>query len=430
MPNSVQAEEFLQSQIFNMVLPDLMIEAIVDQSHPTQLRLHTWDGHKAATTPTVSFRGCTYTAAPVAAGLSRAARFPSSSKAFGTTAQLTSSMLKFLHRYASLSPDAAALIAAFALSSWFAECFPVAPLLYLLGPDNEATLLLRLMGCLCRRPILLSAFDIAALGTLPRGLDPTLLVNQRDLGRRMTRVLLAANDRHFAIARGKGEIHAYGAKAFASVPEFADSTGVRVSLSPAEERLPTLSDATEREIASDFQSKLLRFRMVNRQRVCDAEVDTRAFVPAMRGEVHAWLAPICDCPDLQKSVTRFLLQRSQDAQGDRLSNDQCVVAEAALFFCHKADREHFFIGELAETVNDLLRGRHDDRVLTDKKVGLLLRALGIHAERVVKGYKVSLTDGVREQIHRVAEAYEVVAVQDGVARCDHCRMGEACGPAN
>ena len=87
----------------------------------------------------------------------------------------------------------------------------------------------------------------------------------------------------------------------------------------------------------------------------------------------------------------------------------------ALIFCHKQQTDHFFIGDLAETVNDLLEGRHDDRVLTDKKVGLLLRALGIHGQRVVKGYKVSLTDGVREQIHRVAEAYQVVALQDGVA---------------
>ena len=70
-----------------------------------------------------------------------------------------------------------------------------------------------------------------------------------------------------AIARGRGEIHAYGAKAFASVPEFANGTGVRVSLSPAQESLPTLTDADEREIANDFQSKLLRYRMVN-HRAC------------------------------------------------------------------------------------------------------------------------------------------------------------------
>jgi hypothetical protein len=240
-------------------------------------------------------------------------------------------------------------------------------------------------------------------------------------------VLLAANDRHFAIARGKDEIHAYGAKAFASVPEFADGASVRVSLSPAQEPRPILTDAAEKEISHDFQSKLLRFRMVDYQRVSDAEVDTRDFVPTMREEVRAWLAPILDCPDLRKSVTSFLLQQSQDVKEDRLSNDHCLVAEAALFFCHKPDAGHFFVGDLAGTVNDLLKGRHENRVLTDKKVGLLLRALGIHGQRVVQGYRILLTDTVREHIHRIAHAYQVISVQDGIARCNHCQGGRANG---
>jgi hypothetical protein len=424
VPNSVQAKQLLRCQTFGAALPNFMMEAVLDQSHPNQLRLHSWDGRKATTTPTISYRGCTYTAAALEAGLSRAVRFPSSSTAFGTAAQLTSSMLKFLGGYANLLPDAAVLMVAFALASWFVDCFSVAPLLYLLGPDNEATLLLRLMGCLCRRPILLSEVDIAALGTLPRDLDPTLLVNQRDLGRRMTRVLLAANDRHFSIARGKGAIYAYGAKAFAAVPDFADGTGVRVSLSPAQEPPPTLTDASEREIANDFQSKLLRFRMVNYQRVCDAELDTRVFVPAMREEVRAWLAPICDCPDLRKSVLSSLMEQSRETEGARLSDERCVVAEAALLWCHKADTEQFFVRDLAKKVNDLLEGRHEERILTNKKVGLVLRDLGIKGERVVKGYRILLTESMRDKIHGIARAYRVISTQDGVARCGHCTVGK------
>jgi hypothetical protein len=167
--------------------------------------------------------------------------------------------------------------------------------------------------------------------------------------------------------------------------------------------------------------------MVNHRRVRDAQLDLRDFVPVMRDEVRAWLAPICDCPDLQKSVSRSLLQQSREAEGARLSDERCVVAEAALFFCHKANTEHFFVGDLAECVNTLLKGRHEDRVVTDKMVGLLLRALGIHGQRVVKGYRILLTDAVREQIHRIARAYQVLSVQDGVARCRHCPGGKVNG---
>jgi len=121
---------------------------------------------------------------------------------------------------------------------------------------------------------------------------------------------------------------------------------------------------------------------------------------------------------------------SQEAEGDRLSDDRCLVAEAALFFCHKANTQHFFVGELAECVNTLLNGRHEDRVLTDKKAGLLLRALGIHGQRVVKGYRIMLTDAVRTQIHRIAGSYQVVAVQDGIARCRHCPVAKVNGRMN
>jgi hypothetical protein len=160
--------------------------------------------------------------------------------------------------------------------------------------------------------------------------------------------------------------------------------------------------------------------MVNLARVREAQLDVRDFVPAMRDEARAWLAPIRACPDLQESVSCSLRRQSREAEEDRLSDDRCVVAEAALFFCHKANAQHFFVGELAECVNTLLTGRHEDRVLTDKMVGLLLRALGIRGQRVVKGYRVLLTDAVREQIHGIARAYQVLSVQDGLARCRHC----------
>ena len=110
-------------------------------------------------------------------------RFPLTSKPFGSAAKLTASMLAFLHRYAHLTPDVAAVLVAFAVASWFVDCVSVAPILLLLGPDNEVNLILRCLGCLCRRPVLLTDIDVPALATSPIHLDPTLLISQRDLAR-------------------------------------------------------------------------------------------------------------------------------------------------------------------------------------------------------------------------------------------------------
>ncbi len=152
MPNrSVETDRMSCIPTFDVVLPDLTIESVLDPAHPNQLRLHTWNGRKVATVPTVSHLGHTYAPASIATGLAQAIRFPTGSKPFRSAQQLTSSMLEFLTHYAHLLPDVAALLVAFALASWFTDCLPVAPVLCLLGPDIEVRLVLRLIGCLCRR---------------------------------------------------------------------------------------------------------------------------------------------------------------------------------------------------------------------------------------------------------------------------------------
>ena len=404
---------------FGFIESDLVVESVFDPDHQNQLRLHTWDGCKARTAPTVSHRGCTYTPTSIVGGLVEAVRFPVTSSPFGSAAELTTSMLEFLSRYIRLAPEAAAILIAFALVSHFVDCFPIAPVIFLFGPSNETGLVLRLLGCLCRRPILLSDVDVKALATLPNELGPSLLIHHHQLTRAVIRVLVASNDRHFRIARAKGQLQTYGAKAFLGNPGFVTGTGLRVSVSPSLDQLSTLTDEDEKKMANQFQTKLLRYRMVNYRHIRSARIDARAFVPAMRDQVRMWLAPLFECPDLTKTVSNCLLQQSREIKGAGLVDATCVVAEAALFFCHQADKESFFIGELAKKANDLLTGRHED-VLTARKIGSILRALGIHGERITKGYRILLTDAVRREIHCVANAYQVPPMQDGIARCPHC----------
>lgn len=412
-------------QSFGEVLPRLTVEAILDPDHSARLCLETWDGRRAKTTPSVEHQGITYVAGPVASGLMQAVRFPPASKSFGSAEKLISSMREFLSKYAHVLPDAGSMLVAFALTTWFPDCIPVAPVLYVLGPENAIRVVLRLLGCMCRRPVLLADLDLAALATLHGQLGATLLINQRQLGRRVTRALLASNYRHFHVAHGNGWLDLHGAKAFSCEGWSESKCGVRVSLSPAQDPLPLLTDAEERVVTQDFQSRLLRYRMVYHARVCGATVDCSAFVPAMRDEAHTWLAPICDCPELSRSVWEGLLEQSREAAEARFFDQKCLAVEAALFFCHTEDTDHFFVGEAAETANTLLKGRHENSELSERKVGQLLRDLGIHGERVTKGYKITLTDTVRERIHQLAHAYQVVPVQDGASRCGHCSRGKA-----
>jgi len=204
-----------------------------------------------------------------------------------------------------------------------------------------------------------------------------------------------------------------------------DEHALKVSLSPAQDPLPFLTDVEEQVVAHSLQSRLLRYRMVHYEKVRDANIDCSEFIPQMREDARTWLAPICECPQLRKSVFEEILRQSQEAAGARFFDPKCLVAEAALFFCHKPKTAHFFVGELAETVNLLLRGRHEDCDLSAKKVGLVLRELGVRGERVAEGYKIVLTDFIRERIHQLAFDYRVLSVEDGVRRCRFCRNGIA-----
>jgi len=417
-------------KIYGAVFPNLLVEAVVDPKRPEQLRMQTWNGRRSAAAPRVLYQGRTYVAGPIKGGLTQAVRFPFGSRPFGSVASLVSATRELFSRYANPSADAAGILTAFSFASWFVDCLPLAPVLVLVGPESEVSQILRLLGCTCRRSLLLGDVDMAALATLPAQLAPTLLLDQRGLRPGVTRVLLASRNRHFRVARGKRFLELYGAKVFTADAGSMAAPGIEVCISPSAHPRPLLTEAAEEEIATDLQAKLLRYRMVNHRRVRNAKVDCEKFFPMTCEEAHAWLAPLCDCPDLRDTISDYLLEISQEAAGHRFTDLRCVVSEGALSFCHEPDRQQFFIRELAERTNALLKGRHAETELTDKKVGSVLRDLGIRGQRVTAGYKVLLSEAIRERIHSIARSYQVLSIQDGVVRCQHCSGSGEKEPVN
>jgi len=186
-------------QIGSEAFAELLLEAIVSPHDPRRLCLETWDGFQATTMESVMHNGVTYSASAMAPGLMQAVHFPPASKPFSSAKELGEALRQFFARYAFLLPDTLDLLVAFVLASWFVDCVGVAPVLYLVGPENVARLLLRLLACLCHRPVLLGDVDLAALSTLPARLGVSLLVDQRHLSRGVMRALRASNHRDFNV---------------------------------------------------------------------------------------------------------------------------------------------------------------------------------------------------------------------------------------
>ncbi len=126
-----------------LALPGLLCEAVRDPVHDDRLLLHLREGRRFITVPRLYHKGDTYVPTPLADGLVRSVRFPTRSTRFGSNAELIASMRDFLDSHARLQPETMEPLTAFALASWFCDAGPVAPLLYLFGPEAAVSRILR-----------------------------------------------------------------------------------------------------------------------------------------------------------------------------------------------------------------------------------------------------------------------------------------------
>jgi len=67
-------------------------------------------------------------------------------------------------------------MAAFVLATWLSDCLPVLPPLNLWGPAVAIDRMVCVLSCLCRRALPIAVPALAELSRLPRGLDPTLIL--------------------------------------------------------------------------------------------------------------------------------------------------------------------------------------------------------------------------------------------------------------
>ena len=80
-------------------------------------------------------------------------------------------------------------------------------------------------------------------------------------------------------------------------------------------RLTDLHDDAGKTFAADFQSKLLRFRLLHFNTVRNSNFECSEISPAMQTDSRALLTPLIDCGDYRKSILSSLLLAVQNAQG-------------------------------------------------------------------------------------------------------------------
>jgi hypothetical protein len=80
-----------------------------------------------------------------------------------------------------------------------------------------------------------------------------------------------------------------------------------------------------------------------------------------------------------------------------------------------------YVGDLTKLLNTILEGRNDRvKKLTARKVGALLRALNLVADRDAKGYGFLLLNDVRRGIHELARTLDAPGLRENVGRREDC----------
>jgi hypothetical protein len=217
------------------------------------------------------------------------------------------------------------------------------------------------------------------------------------------------------------------------------SRGLVISLLPTKSDTPPLDEATLQKIEQEFQRKLCMFRLQYHAAVKNFSKSPNSFndlSPRMRQIARALVSPFLGVEPFASEVLEVLEVYDDEAQIDRSLEPESLVTEALMAICHDRDKRGCFelgllVGDIANEVNQKLRDRHEDLRLSAKKVGMVLKALGLCTTRLGRsGRGFMLTSDLKREIHKIAAQLGIdrrtlammmgLRINYGGAECDLC----------
>jgi hypothetical protein len=379
-------------------------------------RLVLWSEAKEQVDLLVQHQGQSYLPASLNSRLEELLRFPQSAAPSESPESLVAELSSCLARYVELDESMRLLLAAFVLSTWVGECLPFAPVLNLWGPFGAETILVDVLSCLCRRPLRLLQPSVRELSELPRGLCPTVVLKQAE-ERSLRRLLSAAAEPDVHLLRGGIPLNIRCA-VIACTRSPLSVPGLSLALlQPAKyARLGTQG----RQLADDFQPRLLRYRLSQHRLVANSDFDCQQFSPEVRQQARVLGAAVAGAPALQAGVAAALEALDEQSRVEHSQNLDAVVLEALLVLCHENNPAAYVL-EVTTLTNGILLARHEQGELSPKAVGAILRKkLGLSLQRKGPGYELALGRDVCRHIHRLAASYGALSLLSPRPDCPGC----------
>ena len=236
---------------------------------------------------------------------------PRRPEAYGTTGELIAKMKRVITEQTRLSAPDCALLAFWALSTWFQDFVLLAPGLVITGFPDEGGRVLSALRSICYHPILISGLTSAVMNNVHWELKPTLLISEPCLSRRMAALLSSSTSRG-SLARRKqdggwsGAFDFYGSKVIylAEEPTMKSMLKhcIQIDATPAPGFESTYEPPMSESATLQIQNQLLGYRVACASRVFKSEFCPSDLSPEFNAIASALGSCILDAPQLRAEL--------------------------------------------------------------------------------------------------------------------------------
>jgi hypothetical protein len=184
---------------------------------------------------------------------------------------------------------------------------------------------------------------------------------------------------------------------------------------------------------------MLAFRLENLSQMKECQFprqELQDLTPRMKQLAAVLLTPLRDDPQRQANLITILRHEDGDNRITQSLEPEWLVVEALFRMCDEyhpdgGQLSDMLVGGIADEVNDMIKLRGEGPPLTARKVGEILRALGIKTKRIGnRGRGMVVNLAFRREVHKLARelgldrrvlvAPEAIKAGYGGARCLLC----------
>jgi hypothetical protein len=293
--------------------------------------------------------------------------------------------------------------------------------LWIVGPlASGKTRLLRLLACLCRRSLLVGDLRAGSLYQLTDASDSTLLIDELEVDHTkasmdILRLLRTGTVPGTPTVRNGRRFSTFGFKVISSrsLPPDAAlcSRVIAVPLLQTDKDMPLLTMDEIQFIEQQFQPELLMFRFTQHSHVREFRLDPLhlGHLGSRKRQIaRALFAPLQTDIESQWKVLPILEEIEAEEKVERFLEPEWLVALALYELIHEPDGfsldpSPIFVGGIAASINAQLDYVGEDVKLGARRVGAILKALGLRTERLGRmGRGIRITSSIKEQVHEIA----------------------------